>query len=104
MYWLEMSLKNIINKIIKPPIIIKNRINEYIDRDEKFEIIKQDRIVIIIKFKINCIIDKLFWKIIIIIIDIIIIQSNVIKYDCVIIFFSKNSLIKILILEINDIK
>lgn len=89
MYWLEMSLKNIINKIIKPPIIIKNRINEYIDRDEKFEIIKQDRIVIIIKFKINCIIDKLFWKIIIIIIDIIIIQSNVIKYDCVIIFFFK---------------
>lgn len=89
MYWLEMSLKNIINKIIKPPIIIKNRINEYIDRDEKFEIIKQDRIVIIIKFKINCIIDKLFWKIIIIIIDIIIIQSNVIKYDCVIIFFQK---------------
>lgn len=89
MYWLEMSLKNIINKIIKPPIIIKNRINEYIDRDEKFEIIKQDRIVIIIKFKINCIIDKLFWKIIIIIIDIIIIQSNVIKYDCVIIFFKK---------------
>lgn len=84
-----MSLKNIINKIIKPPIIIKNRINEYIDRDEKFEIIKQDRIVIIIKFKINCIIDKLFWKIIIIIIDIIIIQSNVIKYDCVIIFFQK---------------